>query len=90
MMQQTFDVVRSAGNSTYNYVNPVRRDVVSTGGVGDNVTFRFITSNSGPWFLHWWAFSFLIVICTSSLIHATSDKPHQLSFGSVRDWYSSF
>ncbi|THU93994.1 laccase [Dendrothele bispora CBS 962.96] len=48
----TFDVVRSAGSSTYNYVNPPRRDVVSIGDTGDNVTIRFITDNAGPWFLH--------------------------------------
>ncbi|KAG6909557.1 Acyl-coenzyme A oxidase 2 [Tephrocybe rancida] len=48
-----FDVVRSAGSSVYNYGNPVRRDVVSTGLAGDNVTIRFNTNNPGPWFLHW-------------------------------------
>ncbi|KAF8999336.1 yellow laccase [Cyathus striatus] len=48
----TFDVVRSAGSSTYNYVNPVRRDVVSIGNAGDNVTIRFVTDNAGPWILH--------------------------------------
>ncbi|KAL9713355.1 ferroxidase, multicopper oxidase [Leucoagaricus gongylophorus] len=48
----TFDVVRSAGSSTYNYDNPVRRDVVSTGTTGDNVTIRFSTYNPGPWILH--------------------------------------
>ncbi|KAJ7783953.1 laccase [Mycena maculata] len=48
-----FHVVRSAGNSTYNYDNPVIRDVVSTGpDTTDNVTFRFVTDNAGPWFLH--------------------------------------
>ncbi|KAF8888052.1 laccase 3 precursor [Infundibulicybe gibba] len=47
-----FDVVRSAGSSVYNYVNPVRRDVVSTGLAGDNVTIRFTTDNPGPWILH--------------------------------------
>ncbi|KIK67868.1 hypothetical protein GYMLUDRAFT_155173 [Collybiopsis luxurians FD-317 M1] len=47
-----FDVVRSAGSSDYNYVNPPRRDVVSTGAAGDNVTIRFTTDNAGPWFLH--------------------------------------
>ncbi|KZP16284.1 multicopper oxidase [Athelia psychrophila] len=47
-----FDVIRSAGSSTYNYANPVRRDVVSTGGKNDNVTIRFVTDNAGPWFLH--------------------------------------
>ncbi|OBZ71971.1 Laccase-4 [Grifola frondosa] len=48
----TFSVVRSAGSDTYNYVNPVQRDVVSTGTPGDNVTIRFTTDNPGPWFLH--------------------------------------
>jgi len=36
----------------YNYVNPVQRDVVSTGSAGDNVTIRFFTDNSGPWIFH--------------------------------------
>ncbi|KAG7443717.1 laccase [Guyanagaster necrorhizus] len=47
-----FDVVRSAGSTVYNYVNPVRRDVVNIGTTGDNVTIRFTTDNPGPWFLH--------------------------------------
>ncbi|KAK0213788.1 laccase lcc5 [Armillaria fumosa] len=48
----TFDVVRTAGSDVYNYKNPVRRDVVSTGNEDDNVTIRFTTDNPGPWFLH--------------------------------------
>ncbi|PBK95999.1 Cu-oxidase-domain-containing protein [Armillaria gallica] len=48
----TFDVVRSAGSTVYNYENPVRRDVVNIGVTGDNVTIRFTTDNPGPWFLH--------------------------------------
>ncbi|KAF8962469.1 laccase [Flammula alnicola] len=47
-----FSVVRSAGSSTYNYVDPVRRDVVSIGAATDNVTIRFETDNSGPWIMH--------------------------------------
>ncbi|THV03708.1 laccase lcc5 [Dendrothele bispora CBS 962.96] len=47
-----FDVVRSAGQTDYNYVNPPRRDVVSVGTTGDNVTIRFTTDNAGPWYLH--------------------------------------
>ncbi|KAI9511061.1 laccase [Russula earlei] len=47
-----FHVVRSAGNATYNYNNPVIRDVVSMGNSGDNVTIRFFTDNPGPWFFH--------------------------------------
>ncbi|KAG1784868.1 laccase [Suillus plorans] len=48
----SFDVVQSAGNSTLNYMNPVRRDVVSTGVPGQQVVIRWVTDNSGPWFLH--------------------------------------
>ncbi|KIK54008.1 hypothetical protein GYMLUDRAFT_49075 [Collybiopsis luxurians FD-317 M1] len=44
----TFDVIRSAGSTSANYVNPPRRDVVSTGGATDNVTIRFRTDNPGP------------------------------------------
>ncbi|KAH6899598.1 laccase 2 precursor [Coprinopsis sp. MPI-PUGE-AT-0042] len=47
-----FAVIRSAGSSIYNYDNPVRRDVVSIGTTGDNVTIRFTTDNPGPWILH--------------------------------------
>ncbi|KAH9959974.1 laccase 3 [Russula dissimulans] len=48
-----FHVVRSAGNSTYNYDDPVIRDVVSIGNsADDNVTIRFFTDNPGPWFFH--------------------------------------
>ncbi|KAH9897815.1 Cupredoxin [Cubamyces lactineus] len=49
-----FAVVRSAGSTSYNYDDPIFRDVVSTGtpAVGDNVTIRFETNNPGPWFLH--------------------------------------
>ncbi|KAG2359508.1 phenoloxidase [Suillus spraguei] len=48
----TFDVVQSAGSSTFNYKNPVRRDVVSAGNIGQQTVIRWVTDNSGPWFLH--------------------------------------
>ncbi|KAG2118390.1 laccase [Suillus clintonianus] len=48
----SFAVIRSAGSSNYNYVNPVMRDTVTTGVAGDYVTIRFITDNPGPWLLH--------------------------------------
>ncbi|PPQ84190.1 hypothetical protein CVT24_001893 [Panaeolus cyanescens] len=48
----TFDVVRVAGSSQYNYVNPPKRDVVNIGAAGDNVTIRFTTDNAGPWIMH--------------------------------------
>ncbi|KAI6149943.1 laccase [Pisolithus tinctorius] len=47
-----FYVVRSANSTAYNYVNPVVRDTVNIGANTDNVTVRFVTDNSGPWFLH--------------------------------------
>ncbi|KAF7290430.1 Laccase I [Mycena chlorophos] len=48
-----FFVVRFPGNSTYNYVDPPIRDVVNTGAdASDLTTFRFVTDNNGPWFLH--------------------------------------
>ncbi|KAI0276838.1 phenol oxidase [Russula aff. rugulosa BPL654] len=47
-----FYVVRSAGNSSYNFDNPILRDVVSIGNTGDDVTIRFFTDNPGPWFFH--------------------------------------
>ncbi|KAG1743114.1 laccase [Suillus lakei] len=49
----SFAVVRVAGNNTPNFVNPIWRDTVSMGFTpGDNVTFRFVTDNAGPWFFH--------------------------------------
>jgi iron transport multicopper oxidase len=48
-----FGVVRSAGTSFVNEVNPPIRDTVSTGGLtSDNVTMRFTTDNPGPWIFH--------------------------------------
>lgn len=45
--------IKSAGSQKYNYENPVQRDVVSTGAdTTDEVVFRFVTDNPGPWFLH--------------------------------------
>lgn len=48
-----FSVIRSAGSTTYNYVDPIQRDVVSVGSLAsDNVTIRFSTDNAGPWIMH--------------------------------------
>ncbi|KAF8317282.1 laccase [Cantharellus anzutake] len=48
-----FSVIRSAGQTVYNYDNPVQRDVVSTGGSKtDFTTIRFRTDNPGPWIFH--------------------------------------
>ncbi|KAJ7616061.1 laccase [Roridomyces roridus] len=41
-----FFVIKSAGNDTYNFDNPVIRDVVNTGtSTTDNTTIRFVTDN---------------------------------------------
>ncbi|KII83064.1 hypothetical protein PLICRDRAFT_180758 [Plicaturopsis crispa FD-325 SS-3] len=49
----TFSVIQSAGSNKPNYATPVRRDVVSGGATSaDNLIIRFVTDNSGPWFLH--------------------------------------
>jgi FtsP/CotA-like multicopper oxidase with cupredoxin domain len=49
-----FHVIRTATNSTPNFINPLRRDTVSMGSEAQksNITFRFITDNPGPWILH--------------------------------------
>ncbi|KAJ7784108.1 laccase 1 precursor [Mycena metata] len=47
-----FFVVKSAGSDKFNFKDPVIRDVINTGFPGDNATFRFVTDNAGPWFLH--------------------------------------
>ncbi|KAJ7935956.1 laccase [Mycena leptocephala] len=48
-----FFVIKSAGNDTYNFDNPIIRDVVTTGtDTTDNTTIRFVTDNAGPWILH--------------------------------------
>ncbi|KAF7303974.1 Laccase I [Mycena indigotica] len=49
-----FHVIRSAGTTNYNFINPPVRDVVNigTGAAKDNVTIRFATDNDGPWILH--------------------------------------
>ncbi|KAJ3568355.1 hypothetical protein NP233_g5768 [Leucocoprinus birnbaumii] len=46
----TFDVVLPSNDDTFNFVNPLRRDVYPIN--GGNTTFRFFTDNPGAWFLH--------------------------------------
>ncbi|KAI5123466.1 hypothetical protein M0805_008836 [Coniferiporia weirii] len=74
-----FDVVRVAGSTEYNYVNPVRRDTVSIGGEYDNVTFRFTTNNAGPWFMHchidWHLEAGLAVVFAESLDTIAASDP---------------
>ncbi|KAF8148663.1 yellow laccase [Crassisporium funariophilum] len=75
-----FDVVRSAGSAVYNYVDPVKRDVVSAGAKGDNVTIRFATDNAGPWIFHchneWHLEMGLAIVMAEDIpTIATSDPP---------------
>ena len=42
LFQHSFWVVRSAGQTTYNYNDAPIRDVVSIGGANDQVTIRFV------------------------------------------------
>ncbi|KAJ6454865.1 laccase 3, partial [Mycena sanguinolenta] len=82
-----FQVIRSAGNSTYNFVNPVIRDVVSTGLLTtDLTTFRFVTDNAGPWFLHchidWHLDIGLAIVFAENIPHIahTGGKRHSRGF----------
>ncbi|KAF8578777.1 multicopper oxidase [Ramaria rubella] len=46
-----FDVIRTANSNVTNFVNPyAHAHVVAIN--GGNTTFRFLTDNPGPWFLH--------------------------------------
>ncbi|KAE9392272.1 laccase [Gymnopus androsaceus JB14] len=47
----TFSVIKPADSDVYNFVNPVQRDVVPVA-AGNTTSFRFVTNNPGPWFLH--------------------------------------
>ncbi|RXW19659.1 hypothetical protein EST38_g6210 [Candolleomyces aberdarensis] len=76
----TFSVVRSAGSLGYNFASPVRRDVVSIGSAGDNVTIRFRTDNAGPWIMHchidWHlVLGLSVVFAEDSPTVASSDPP---------------
>ncbi|KAF7364192.1 Laccase I [Mycena sanguinolenta] len=75
-----FYVIRSAGNSTYNFVDPVIRDVVSTGPqTTDLTTFRFVTDNTGPWILHchidWHLEIGLAVVLAENIPRIAEEKP---------------
>ncbi|KAG1892506.1 laccase [Suillus subluteus] len=52
MYGHSFSVVQSVGNSSFNYANPVRHNVISAGSLGQQMVIRWVTDNSDPWFLH--------------------------------------
>ncbi|KAF4610777.1 hypothetical protein D9613_007254 [Agrocybe pediades] len=89
----TFSVIRSAGSLTYNYANPVRRDVVSTGVLGDDVTIRFVTDNPGPWFLHchidWHLNTGLAVVMVEDAPHIASANPVPTSWENLCPIYDT-
>jgi len=95
----TFSVVRSAGTGTYNYVNPVQRDVVSIGGningtLADNVTIRFVTDNTGPWFLHchidWHLNAGLAIVFAENVNRTTLDDPVTPAWKELCPTYNKF
>ncbi|KZV76730.1 multicopper oxidase [Peniophora sp. CONT] len=76
----SFWVIQSAGERTQNIIDPVLRDVVSIGDVGDNVTIRFRTENPGPWYFHChidWHLTdgFGVVMAEDALGVSESEKP---------------
>ncbi|KZV72897.1 multicopper oxidase [Peniophora sp. CONT] len=90
-----FWVVRSAGNSTYNWDNPIVRDVVSIGNdATDDVTIRFETNNPGPWFIHshidWHLNTGLGVVMAESLSEVASHNPHTSSWDALCPAYNNF
>ncbi|KAI0246641.1 laccase T2 copper depleted [Lactifluus subvellereus] len=89
-----FHVVRSAGNSTYNFHDPVIRDVVSIGDKGDNVTIRFFTDNPGPWFLHchidWHLEKGFAVVFAESVPEVSTEVMPPESWGMLCPAYNNF
>ncbi|KAH9038809.1 laccase C [Lactarius pseudohatsudake] len=91
----SFHVVRSAGNTSYNFVNPVVRDVVSIGtGTTDVVTIRFFTDNPGPWFLHchidWHLNTGLAVVFAEDVPDVSSQDIHTTAWDNLCPLYNSF
>ncbi|KIM71371.1 laccase [Piloderma croceum F 1598] len=94
-----FDVVRSAGSTTYNYANPVRRDTVNVGGNqaglgADNVTIRFVTDNTGPWFLHchidWHLAAGLAVVFAEDVDNTSLKDPVTPAWNELCPAYNNF
>ncbi|CAK5278112.1 unnamed protein product [Mycena citricolor] len=89
-----FWVVRSAGSDHYNFVDPVIRDVVSTGASkSDNTTFRFVTDNAGPWILHchidWHLDIGLAVVFAEDIPSVGKERP-PISWQSLCPAYNKF
>nr|QID90256.1 laccase [Trichaptum abietinum] len=89
----TFDVVRTAGSSTYNYANPPRRDTVNVGGGSDNVTIRSVTDNPGPWFLHchidWHLEAGLAIVFAEDIPDIASTNPDNAAWDALCPNYAA-
>ncbi|KAI0252565.1 laccase [Lactifluus subvellereus] len=89
-----FYVVRSAGNSSYNFVDPIIRDVVSIGNTGDNVTIRFFTDNPGPWFFHchidWHLGAGFAAIFAEDVLDVQSQDPTNDAWAKLCPIYNAF
>jgi len=89
-----FYVVRSAGQTTYNYVNPPQRDVVSIGAAGDNVTIRWVADNAGPWFLHchidWHLDAGLALVFAEDIPDTAALNPVSTAWSNLCPTYNAF
>ncbi|KAH9991923.1 laccase 2 precursor [Russula vinacea] len=89
-----FSVVRSAGNSSYNFENPVVRDVVNIGQAGDSVTIRFFTDNPGPWFFHchidWHLAAGFAVVFAEDVPDVPTQDPADLAWKNICPIYNAY
>ncbi|KAG1758830.1 laccase 3 [Suillus occidentalis] len=85
-----FAVIRSAGSSTCNYVNPVLRDTVSTGLLNDRVTIRFITDNPGPWLLHchidWHLYTGMALVFVEASQDVAASQPLSSEYKTITEY----
>ncbi|KAJ7469670.1 laccase [Mycena latifolia] len=74
----TFHVIKSAGSDTFNFHDPVIRDVVSTGAnTTDNTTIRFVTDNAGPHIDFHLEIGLAIVFAEDTDTVTNSVQPHE-------------
>nr|QMP96872.1 laccase 7 precursor [Cerrena sp.] len=89
----SFHVVRSAGQNTSNYIDPIVRDTVNTGNMGGNVTIRFTTDNPGPWFLHchidWHLEAGFAVVLAEGMNETRAANPTPDEWDSLCDTYNA-
>ncbi|KAG6855580.1 hypothetical protein H0H87_000662 [Tephrocybe sp. NHM501043] len=91
----SFWVIKNADSDVYNWVNPPKRDVVSTGLDGNLTVIRFFTDNAGPWFLHchidWHIELGLAIVFAEDVEHTAEHlEPIPQSFKDLCPAYSAF